>query len=239
MRSPDGLKHCPCCKNTLPFTDFYEKKYKDGTRHLSGYCRSCTREKSKEWVAKNYERAKARWANDWKQLPRALMTEEQREKVRSSANKYVQNHREAVNEKSKAYKTRNRSADPETFRAKTAIYNNRTRARKKGVPTDFTVADWGNLLISFDLKCAWCGTRATRFDLDHIMPLHLGGYDTVGNIVPICRPCNAEKNSSDPEVFAKTMRADLSEIYRLAAVREPILSPDVIQADLDEIRPVS
>lgn len=227
MRSPIDQKVCPACRRTLPYSDYYEKKLKGGKRTLSGYCRDCTRLKSREWVEKNYERAKSRWANDARKIPRALMSDDQRERVRLSANKYVATHRDQVNEKNRICRTKSKSADPETFRAKTAIYNNRTRARRKGVPTDFTVVDWAEVLIRFDQRCAWCGTAATRLDLDHVQPLHLGGHDTVGNIVPVCRPCNAEKSSSAPATFARTMGADLSEILRKAAIRPPVT--DVLQ----------
>lgn len=46
--------------------------------------------------------------------------------------------------------------------------------------------------ILYGNRCAYCGFPggSTR---DHVIPKCLGGPDDLGNILPACRPCNAEK----------------------------------------------
>jgi len=238
MRLPGELKLCPSCKQTLPYSEFYDRTLPCGKRVLSGYCRPCTKKQAKEWVEKNPERAKVRWANSKTHIPRAMMSEEQRAKVHASSMKYVAEHRDQSRANQKAHRERQKTKDPELFRAKTAIYNNRTRARKMGVPSDFTIADWAEVMIAFDCRCAWCGTKASRLDLDHIQPIIRGGYDTVGNIVPVCRPCNAEKSGKAAEDFAKSAGADLATIQGLARVREPIKDIAEVVAGFENNHPI-
>lgn len=235
MRHPDDRKLCPSCKETLPYSDFYDRTLPCGKRVLSGYCRPCTKKQAREWVEKNPERAKARWARNWRCMPRAMMSEEQRAKVNESALRYVRSHPEQAKSAQRAYRERLKAEDPVLFRVRTAICNNRTRARKKGVPSDFTIHDWAELMIAFDEKCAWCGNKASRLDLDHIHPINLGGADTVGNIVPVCRACNAEKSGGPAAAFAKTIGADLPKIESLAKVRTPIISASDVIEGLDEV----
>lgn len=41
--------------------------------------------------------------------------------------------------------------------------------------------------------CPYCGAEMETPDADHIVPQAQGGKTTVGNIMFICRPCNADK----------------------------------------------
>lgn len=43
------------------------------------------------------------------------------------------------------------------------------------------------------LLCLYCGQ--TGGEIDHVIPLTRGGRDSIGNLVPACRSCNASKNS--------------------------------------------
>jgi len=49
-------------------------------------------------------------------------------------------------------------------------------------------------------NCHYCGKKFERKELtmDHVVPIARGGSSTPGNIVPACRPCNAEKKLSTP-----------------------------------------
>lgn len=53
--------------------------------------------------------------------------------------------------------------------------------------------------------CAICGTADAQWHLDHVMPLCLGGPDSVENMQVLCAPCNLRKGRKDPFEFAKSM----------------------------------
>ena len=42
-------------------------------------------------------------------------------------------------------------------------------------------------------RCAYCGTRPTRLDPDHVVPVSRGGANYIGNLLPACPPCNSSK----------------------------------------------
>lgn len=72
-------------------------------------------------------------------------------------------------------------------------------ASKRGAPiADFTQKQWEFLKYVYRYKCAYCGKRfPKKLTRDHVHPLIKGGNDTMGNIVPACRHCNAVKNDGD------------------------------------------
>ena len=52
--------------------------------------------------------------------------------------------------------------------------------------------EWENKLISYNYRCAHCGTT-NNIEIDHIIPITLGGTNTIENLQPLCRSCNASK----------------------------------------------
>jgi 5-methylcytosine-specific restriction endonuclease McrA len=72
----------------------------------------------------------------------------------------------------------------------------RTRARKvaPGSP-GVSLKDWNRLVARYGWQCAYCGTRPTRLEQDHVIPLARGGRHAIGNVLPSCRQCNAGKGA--------------------------------------------
>jgi len=58
----------------------------------------------------------------------------------------------------------------------------------------FTLQEWEDKLKEFNYKCAFCGQKG-KLESDHIIPISKGGENTINNIQPLCRSCNAKKNS--------------------------------------------
>lgn len=56
------------------------------------------------------------------------------------------------------------------------------------------------LFQSFGNHYAKCGRTAPP-NLDHHVPIRLGGYLAPGNIVPLCRPCKMAKGDQSPQDF--------------------------------------
>ena len=86
----------------------------------------------------------------------------------------------------------------------------------------------------FGGNCAYCGIAITMSEMqvDHIMPLSLGGIDCLDNMFPACRSCNhykstltVEKFRSEVAKFPDGLRRD-SVTYR-NAVRFGLVIPNI------------
>ncbi len=67
-------------------------------------------------------------------------------------------------------------------------------ARKKGIHQK---EEWEKLKNEFKGICVRCGTKCIQIK-DHIIPIYLGGSDSIKNIQPLCWTCNVKKG---PETF--------------------------------------
>jgi 5-methylcytosine-specific restriction endonuclease McrA len=88
-----------------------------------------------------------------------------------------------------AYDTRQRYVETRAVRL--------AAARKMGT---HTALEW-NILSSMIGCCVKCGAADAVLAKDHIISLHAGGCDCIGNLQPLCKPCN----SADPQ---EDLRAD-------------------------------
>lgn len=222
MLNPDGTKTCPHCTLPLPTTSFYKisRKLGDG---LSGYCRVCTRIRAVAWQQANPDKMKSQFEKQAKKrsdLRKAGLYPAERKRGEAEASrKWRQENPERVADIQRNYVAEKKERDLAYYRAEAAMSSNRRRAKKKGVPSDVTMADWSTLRLTFS-GCAYCGAVPLMLDLDHIIPLHKGGYDVVGNIAPVCRICNAHKSYRDPREFAKEMEVNLLDVMERCKVRE-------------------
>lgn len=221
MLNPDGTKTCPHCKLPLPTSSFYAvtRKLGDG---FSGYCKACTRIRAVEWQKANPQKMAQQREKQTKkrsdQRKAGLYPPERKAQENEACKRWRQENPERAAEVQKNHIQAKKDRDLGYYRAEAALSNNRRRARMKGIPSDATMDDWSKLRAVFE-GCAYCGAHPKLIDLDHVVPLHLGGYDVIGNIVPACRICNAHKGCQDPRQFAKEMDLDLREIMTKAAVR--------------------
>lgn len=69
------------------------------------------------------------------------------------------------------------------------------RALKMGADGVHSTEEWENLKILFKNRCARCKLK-TKLTRDHIVPLCLGGSNSIENIQPLCLPCNLSKHTS-------------------------------------------
>jgi 5-methylcytosine-specific restriction endonuclease McrA len=46
----------------------------------------------------------------------------------------------------------------------------------------------------YSQPCSACGTME-NLSIDHIIPISRGGSHSVGNMMTLCRPCNASKHA--------------------------------------------
>jgi len=66
--------------------------------------------------------------------------------------------------------------------------------RKRASEGEFTYGEWELLQKQYGNKCACCREKKP-LEADHIIPLSKGGVNTIENIQPLCRNCNAMKSA--------------------------------------------
>ena len=64
--------------------------------------------------------------------------------------------------------------------------------------------------LRFNKTCQMCFTPTDErgFDLDHHIPLEIGGDDSDDNLRPLCRPCHRLKTQGDAADIAKAKRRE-------------------------------
>lgn len=226
MLNPDGTKTCYRCTNPLPISNFYKINRKTGDG-FSSYCKACSKQAATEWQSNNPEKMLLKWRSDSAKASERRksgeMSREEKDRYNIWKKNWVADHKEKKKFWAKRYKDNQKESDLSLWRAKTAIQNNRTRCKQLGRVSDFTVSDWKAVMVAFENKCAFCDSTPKFLDLDHLIPIHRGGLNTAGNIIPICRPCNSHKSCSDPHEFCTLMGKNIEELQKKARVREPTL----------------
>lgn len=122
------------------------------------------------------------------------------EKNPERCKEYVRRCREKNPERRKEYNRKYREQNPEVGREVKA----RRRARKRGVVSTLTAAQWREIQLRFDHRCAYCGERK-KLSRDHVTPLNDFGPHTAHNIVPACQSCNSKKHTGPPLVPVQTL----------------------------------
>jgi 5-methylcytosine-specific restriction enzyme A len=79
-------------------------------------------------------------------------------------------------------------------------------AHRKRWPAKVRKAVWEK----FNRACPTCKqpTDERGFELDHLIPLELGGEDAIPNLRPICTPCHRIKTKADVAKIAKAKRRE-------------------------------
>ncbi len=88
--------------------------------------------------------------------------------------------------------------DPLPSRANTAL----RRARRLAAEGNFTAEDVARLFEAQAGKCNGCRKDLEEFDVDHIMPLVLGGSNWPVNLQLLCPSCNSKKGHMHPDAWA-------------------------------------
>jgi hypothetical protein len=69
---------------------------------------------------------------------------------------------------------------------------------KKGNIHPSTILRENKKFYEMEHECAYCGSKESTLEYDHIIPRHKIVIDTIDNMVLACRHCNATKGDRDP-----------------------------------------
>jgi hypothetical protein len=187
-------KACSVCGQTKPTSDFYRHpSTRDG---LDRKCKDCRKSASRKWKAENCGRARET-DRRWRQQNRERANAHYRRWRQKNKEKHLKLCREwnaANRERCRANFERWKDMHP----GRLAEWHRQRRARLR-VGQSYSEAEWHALLAIFGYRCAACGVdaRATREGFltpDHVIPVCMGGPNTIDNIQPLCLDCNRRKN---------------------------------------------
>jgi 5-methylcytosine-specific restriction endonuclease McrA len=88
---------------------------------------------------------------------------------------------------------------PEEFAIRNRAIARRAGHKRKIILRDgdtrvVTERDWLRLCGRYHHCCFYCG-EAKKLTMDHIIPVVRGGRHSIGNLIPACRNCNAQKRT--------------------------------------------
>ena len=186
-------KKCTKCGEVKPLSEFHKnKRNKDGAY---SYCKLCSNEAVRKWQAEHPEYAREYWRKWYA---------ENREKVREKYRKWYAENLEQQRERERKRRAEHPEQVRENYRKwninnpEKVLENNRTyRARKKGNGGKITAKEWLWLKEFYDFTCLACERKEPEIELtlDHVIPLKLGGKNSIDNAQPLCRSCNCIKHA--------------------------------------------
>lgn len=112
-------------------------------------------------------------------------------------------------------------------RTKTARSARKRRRRMAKVEHDLTPEQWSALQAAWG-ACAYCGAVTDAYQRDCIQPISRGGRYTLGNVVPVCRSCNASKCNAEVTSWMRRRRLD----ERTFLLRHHEINSELCRTDL-------
>jgi 5-methylcytosine-specific restriction endonuclease McrA len=210
------MKTCAGCRRRLAFAEFHKNAYiKDGR---ASRCRACLRTYKRAYLrtwrgygsrpqpsdAPTEKRcskcgttkeagafSRCRWQPDW--LDRICRDCKRPENAanydRSYHRAYAVRHRERYLEHARRWS----KLHPDSSERRRL----RREARLAQAEGSFTLAEWKTKLALYP-NCPACGrgwSSTVRPTVDHIVPVSKNGHNGIGNVQPLCRPCNSRKGN--------------------------------------------
>ena len=208
---------CGKCKETKLINEFYKN-----SGHKNGFdtvCKLCHNINTRRWALKNPEKTKAyikKWTNAHAEQEKERIKKyktENKEKVKESAKKYSKVHAKQISERSKRHYRKNSKHVCERCskwrkenKEKVNQYSANKRALKLGNGGTFTAEEWMGVLEKYGNKCLCCERDDVNITIDHVVPLSLGGRNSVENLQPLCRSCNSRKHNKTIDYRPKEAR---------------------------------
>ena len=108
--------------------------------------------------------------------------------------KYIAQWQKDNADKHRAYTAKYQKSHREQYNT----YYQVRRTRLEGTGGSYTSQQWEGLMNKCHKKCLCCGRRR-RLTADHVVPVSKGGTSSVGNIQPLCGPCNSSKGTKSTD----------------------------------------
>lgn len=223
---------CSRCHKSKPVEDFGPNRARPGG--LDYYCRECRRGATKKYVAahhgevrekqrayyaehKEYFAAKAQRYYQAHQQERILGSATRRrthpEEIAASWARYYEanktklleagrEYRKSHAEKCRALARAYRQSHPEYNR----VHARNRKARKRGNGGAHNQQDILDQIARQKGRCFYCSASLDDgYQVDHVVPLALGGSNGPENLVVACPSCNQKKHAKHPMDFAGIM----------------------------------
>jgi 5-methylcytosine-specific restriction endonuclease McrA len=125
-----------------------------------------------------------------------------RDAINRRAKKYREENKEKIAKRLADWASKNRKRYSEIHqkwkranRDKVNAATSRKRALHAGLKEHHTAEEWAMLKHFHGYSCLRCLKSEPEIKLarDHVMPMQLGGSDTIDNIQPLCKSCNSKK----------------------------------------------
>jgi hypothetical protein len=133
-------------------------------------------------------------------------SQRERERTRLRASEYYQNNPLRVRRNVRRYKEKN----PDKVRNWNLQASNNRRARKFKSGGSFSLFEFGVLCNKYGNCCIACGRTdkqlrkiRRRLAADHIVPISLGGLNTIDNIQPLCHAIKGGRNACNNKKHKK------------------------------------
>lgn len=166
---------------------------------VTGKCRECARGEGVRYKEKRAEHAATHSARNVARMTAWKAANRDRALALGAA--YRERHNLELRARNVAY----RKANP-TEPIKRVVREARRRALKLKSRGSFTRADVEALLKAQRGRCAYCRKPLDGgHQVDHIVPLVLGGGSNPSNLQLVCRPCNSSKGAKHPITFARKL----------------------------------
>ena len=175
------MKKCRKCEVNKSLSDFYQGG-KDS------YCKECRKTLAKKWKQANPEKVTE---------SNAASQKRRKEKVNANSRKWRSRNKQRVQEINGRFNQKNPGYSAEACRKwraknveKSRSYPKKRRALQEQAATYFvTDSD----LKSLEAPCFACASTDSVHQ-DHIIPITRGGTHGIGNLRPMCKPCNSSKH---------------------------------------------
>jgi 5-methylcytosine-specific restriction endonuclease McrA len=180
-------KHCLDCGETDLSKFGKNNAYKDG---LMPRCRKCCNAHARQYYAENRETIAAKINERYHKNPEYLRNyaREREARLRQESPK----HRAYNYQKAQQWIKNHPLRYGELMKAS----NSNRRARIVGAEGQYTTQEWLDLKTDYGNRCIYCGRKVEQPEADHVVPLKLGGANSIDNIAPACESCNSSKNAT-------------------------------------------
>lgn len=155
-----------------------EKCLEEYAKHRN-ICKQCRADYVKQWQSDNADIQKIK-KKQWRDSNAEILKQKRKQKVLTDVQRQKQREHHRI------YKAKHR--------IQYNIYDYKRRSILKDAGT-FTEAEWTTLKEKYNNMCLACKCKSCKLTIDHVLPLSLGGSNTIDNIQPLCGECNTRKNN--------------------------------------------